>query len=87
MTREEIWEKLRTEIKLRGYSPLTINTYKAGISAFLDWCNKPYEDLDEEDFRHFLIHIIEEGRIKHSINKRSGHSPYPRTERSGQGSN
>ena len=49
MTREEIWEKLRTEIKLRGYSPLTINTYKAGITAFLDWCNKPYEDLDEED--------------------------------------
>ena len=64
MTREEIWEQLKTEIKLRGYSPLTINTYKAGISTFLDWCNKPYEDLDEEDFRNYLIHIIEEGRIK-----------------------
>ena len=64
MTREEIWEKLKTEVKLRGYSPLTINTYKAGISTFLDWCDKPYEDLDEEDFRNYLIHIIEEGRIK-----------------------
>lgn len=64
MTREEIWEKLKTEVKLRGYSPLTINTYKAGISTFLDWCDKPYEDLDEEDFRNYLIHIIEEGKIK-----------------------
>ena len=24
MTREEIWEKLKTEVKLRGYSPLTM---------------------------------------------------------------
>ena len=64
MTREEIWERLKTEVTLRGYSPLTINTYKAGISTFLDWCDKPYEDLDEEDFRNYLIHIIEEGRIK-----------------------
>jgi len=64
MTREEIWEKPKTEVKLRGYSPLTINTYKAGISTFLDWCDKPYEDLDEEDFRNYLVHIIEEGKIK-----------------------
>jgi len=52
MTKEEIWEKLETEFKLRGYSKKSISTYKAGITTFLDWANKPYEDLDEEDFRN-----------------------------------
>ena len=60
MTKEEIWEKLETEFKLRGYSKKSISTYKAGITTFLDWANKPYEDLDEEDFRNYLIHIIQE---------------------------
>ena len=73
MTKEEIWEKLETEIKMRGYSPLTFGVYKSGISTFLDWCNKPYEDLDEEDFRNYLIHLTKEGRVKPStINNRNG---------------
>ena len=50
MTKEEIWERLEIEFKLRGYSQKSIGTYKAGITTFLDWANKPYEDLDEEDF-------------------------------------
>ncbi len=36
MTKEEIWEKLETEFKLRGYSQKSIGTYKAGITTFLD---------------------------------------------------
>ena len=56
MTKEEIWEKLAEEVKLRGFSPLSYYTYKSNITTFLDWCNKPYEDLDEEDFRNYLIH-------------------------------
>ena len=73
MTKEEIWEKLETEIKMRGYSPLTFGVYKTAISAFLDWCNKPYEDLDEEDFRNYLIHLTKEGQVKPStINNRNG---------------
>lgn len=64
MTKEEIREKPETEFKLRGYSQKSIDTYKAGITTFLDWANKPYEDLDEEDFRNYLIHITQEGRLK-----------------------
>ena len=48
MTKEEIWEKLATEVKLRGFSPQTFHTYKCNINAFLDWAGKPYEKLDEE---------------------------------------
>jgi len=73
MTKEEIWEKLAEEIKLRGFSPLSYHTYKTNISTFLDWCDKPYEDLDEEDFRNYLIHIINEGKLKPAtINNKNG---------------
>ena len=73
MTKEEIWEKLAEEVKLRGFSPLSYYTYKSNITTFLDWCNKPYEDLDEEDFRNYLIHIINEGRLKPAtINSKNG---------------
>ena len=58
MTKEEIWEKLAEEVKLRGFSPLSYYTYKSNITTFLDWCNKPYEDLD--DF-HPHIHCIVPG--------------------------
>ena len=72
MTKEEIWEKLETEIKMRGYSPLTFGAYKSGISVFLDWCNKPYEDLDEEDFRNYLIYLTKEGQVKQcTVNNRN----------------
>ncbi len=73
MTKEEIWEKLAEEVKLRGFSPLSYETYKTNISMFLDWCDKPYEDLDEEDFRNYLIHMINEGKLKPAtINNRNG---------------
>ena len=73
MTKEEIWEKLATEVKLRGFSPQSYHTYKCNINAFLDWAGKPYEELDEEDFRNYLIFLINEGRIeKSTINNRNG---------------
>ena len=45
MTKEEIWEKLATEVKLRGFSPQTYHTYKCNINGFLDWAGKPYQAL------------------------------------------
>ena len=73
MTKEEIWEKLATEVKLRGFSPQTYHTYKCNINGFLDWAGKPYEELDEDDFRNYLIFLINEGRIeKGTINNRNG---------------
>ncbi len=39
MTKEEIYEKLDTEVKLRGLSPRTCKTYKNSIGLFLDWAD------------------------------------------------
>ena len=63
MTKEEIYEKLDTEVKLRGLSPRTCKTYKNAIGLFLDWADKPYEDLEEIDFRNYLIYLVNRGDL------------------------
>ncbi len=64
MTKEEIFEALAAEIKLRGMSSGTYKTYKCGMTLFLDWAGKPYEELDEEDFRKYLLYLHYETNIK-----------------------
>ena len=58
MTKEEIYEKLQTEIKIRGLSPGTNYTYKNAIELFLNWAGKPLETLEEADFRNYLLFLI-----------------------------
>lgn len=58
MTKDEIYEKLETEVKLRELSPKTYITYKNSIGLFLDWADKPYEGLEEIDFRNYLIYLV-----------------------------
>jgi site-specific recombinase XerD len=64
MTKEEIWKILAEEVKLRGMSQGTCKTYKCLMNVFLDWANKPYEELGEDDFRKFLVHLHYETNIK-----------------------
>jgi integrase len=64
MTKEEIFEALAAEIKLRGMSPRTYKTYQCGMTLFLDWAGKPYEELDEKDFRKYLLYLHYETNIK-----------------------
>ena len=66
MTKEEIYEKLETEVKLRGLSPKTYITYKNSIGLFLDWADKPYEGLEEIDFRNYLIYLVNRGDLSTS---------------------
>ncbi len=54
MTKEEIFEKLQTEVNIRRLSPGTYHTYKCAIDLFLKWSNKPYEELEEIDSVHMV---------------------------------
>ena len=63
MTKEEIYEKLQTEIKIRGLSPGTNYTYKNAIELFLNWAGKPLETLEEADFRNYLLFLINRGDL------------------------
>ena len=63
MTKEEIFKRLQTEITIRGLSPGTYNTYMRAIDLFLDWSDKPFEELEEVDFRNYLLYLINRGNL------------------------
>ena len=63
MTKEEIFERLQTEITIRGLSPGTYNTYMRAIDLFLNWSDKPFGKLEEVDFRNYLLYLINRGNL------------------------
>lgn len=56
----ETLTKLHTELKLRGFSPLTIRNYSFFVDKFLKITNKPVEELDQEDVRNYLASMFDE---------------------------
>ena len=53
-------EKLHTELKLRGFSPLTVRNYSFFVNKFLQRTNKLTEELNQEDVRVYLASMFED---------------------------
>ncbi len=52
-------EKLRTELKIRGFSPLTARNYSFFVEKFMKKTNKPAEQLTEDDAKAYLADIFD----------------------------
>lgn len=52
-------DKLQTELKLRGFSPLTVRNYVFFVNKFLAQSSKPASDLTEDDAKAYLASLIE----------------------------
>ncbi len=57
--KEEALEKLRTELKIRGFSPLTERNYSFFVEKFLKRTNKPVEKLNEDDVKLYLSEMFD----------------------------
>ncbi|MAG38053.1 integrase [Candidatus Pacearchaeota archaeon] len=61
MNKAEGLEKLRTELKLRGFSPLTVRNYSFFVDKFLKMTDKEImEELVEDDAKLYLGKLIED---------------------------
>lgn len=58
--RKQILSRLRQDILLRGLSKNTLESYTLNARIFLEYCNRPVEQLDVDDIRNFLWHLIQE---------------------------
>ena len=56
---EEV-DKLKTELKIRGFSPLTVRNYSFFVEKFLEQTEKKIEDLNEDDVKLFLSNMFED---------------------------
>lgn len=52
-------EKLKSELKLRGFSPLTVRNYSFFVEKFLQKTNKPHEELTDDDVKLFLSDMFD----------------------------
>ena len=50
----DILQKLENELKIRGMSKQTISTYRLHCKKFLEFINKPSENITEED-----VHLLQ----------------------------
>ena len=52
-------EKLRTELKIRGFSPLTARNYSFFVEKFLLKANKESKELNEDDAKAYLADLFD----------------------------
>src|SRR5665254_15087 len=57
---EQILSRMKEDILLRGLSINTLESYTLNARIFLEYCNRPAEQLDEHDIRNFLLYLINE---------------------------
>lgn len=60
---EQILQQMKEDILLRGLSPKTLEGYVLHTRIFLEYCNRPVEDLNENDIRNFLRYLINERKV------------------------
>ena len=63
-------DKLRSELRLRGFSPMTVRNYSFFVDKFLKKANKPVEELNSDDAKLYLSDLFE-SKSKNTINSAS----------------
>lgn len=60
--------RLYQDMQLRGYAVHTQEVYGRSVREFLRFCGKPAGELDEQDVRRYVLHLMQGGLSKASIN-------------------
>lgn len=63
LTHQQALQRMKTDLQLRGLSRHTFNSYTIHARIFLEYCDRPIEELDEMDVRKFLGHLIIEKKL------------------------
>ncbi len=59
MDKKEALKKLETEIRFKGFSPMTVKNYSFFVNKFIDFSNKNIEELNEEDAKSYLVSLFD----------------------------
>ena len=57
MTKEEILQKLRFDMELRGRQPITIDYYTSKVRLFQDYFDKPADQMGEAEIKEYLHYL------------------------------
>lgn len=69
MTNEEVFSRAYDEVRLRGLSPKTVESYLGRIKLFLKYFNdRPIEEMNEIEIREYLLYLLDSGHSAGSVN-------------------
>jgi site-specific recombinase XerD len=69
MTNEEVYQRAYDEVKLRGFSPHTVEEYLGKLTVFLRYFdNRPLETMGEAEIREFLLYQLDLGKFSGTVN-------------------
>lgn len=60
---KKILARMAMDIRLRGLSEQTHKSYTRYAGFFLEFCKQPADELDTNDARDYLIHLMQERRL------------------------
>jgi len=66
MDQQQIIEKLKRDILLRGFSKATEREYAARVRQFHKYFKKPVSELGEQEIREYLHYLAEEKKFSPS---------------------
>lgn len=69
MTNEEVYQRAYDEVKLRGFSPHTVEEYLGKLTVFLRFYdNRPIDTMGEKEIRKFLLYLLNSGKSSGTVN-------------------
>lgn len=69
MTNEEVFIRAYDEVRLRGLSPKTVESYLGRLKLFLKYFNdRPIEEMGEIEIREYLLYLLDSGHSAGSVN-------------------
>ena len=65
------WETKRfsEELRIRGYSPRTVESYARAVDLLLRWSRRHPRQLDMEEVRRYLVYLKDQGLSPSTINQ------------------
>jgi len=69
--RTQIMEKVKKELKLRGYSQKTRKAYLHQIRRYTRYFTKDPKDLDEEHIKDYILHLIDKEKVSRSYHNQA----------------
>ena len=59
-------DRMVQDLKLAGYSPVTVRVYLQWITAFTRHFMRSPTEMGEEEIRSYLLHLLDERKLSHS---------------------
>lgn len=64
MTKEQILEKMKADLELRGRSEETLRNYLMHVRLFQDYFDKPADEMGEEEISKYLHYLVTEKKLQ-----------------------